>query len=53
MSSHQVKDGVKKEKEKGGADSKRKEQKGQHEKRGGKVGAVLKDINENPRREKK
>jgi hypothetical protein len=53
MSSHQVKDSVRKEKGKGGADGKRKEQMGQHEKRGGKVGAVLKDINENPRKDKK
>ncbi|MGM0987216.1 MAG: hypothetical protein ACQEXI_09560 [Pseudomonadota bacterium] len=53
MSSHQVKESVRKEKDKGGADGKRKEQKGQHEKGAGKVGAVLKDINDNPRKGKK
>lgn len=50
MSRHPVKESVRKEKGKGGADGKRKEQKGQHDKRGGKVGAVLKDINENSRK---
>lgn len=53
MSRYPVKESVRKEKGKGGADGKRKEQKGLHEQRGGKVSAVLSDINEHPRRYKK
>lgn len=53
MSRYPVKESVRKEKGKGGADGKRKELKGQHEKRGGKVSAVLSDINENSRKYKK
>lgn len=53
MSSHQVKEGAREEKDKGGADGKRKKKKGQHEKRAGKVGTVLKDINDNHRKDKK
>lgn len=53
MNRHPVKDSVQKEKGKAGADGKRKEQKGQHEKRDGSVGAVLKGINEDSTRNKK
>lgn len=53
MSSHEVKEGAREEKDKGGSGGKRKEQQGQHEKHAGKVGAVLKDINYNPRKDKK
>ncbi|WP_416139640.1 hypothetical protein ACM26W_04375 [Halomonas sp. HK25] len=53
MNKNQVEDSASNEKSKKVSDDKRTEQKGDAQKQGGKDGAVLKDINDNARKDKK